>query len=192
MSEPLQFLLSIEIRNDNHDNGIDVESLIKRASSAIAEKAKYKFRVFGEAKIIAIFQVNDGSVVNMVTSDIMKMGPYTVTCTPLCEYDSGEKHSGYNGPKTQRILSGEHVVWFEVAYNHGISREDFDRLWSMNVRTMVNEGRQGLSQTEVFKILAEKRVYAFSCKLPTETWEAHIQSFKLDKIYKNAKLVTKF
>ncbi|CAG2200894.1 unnamed protein product [Mytilus edulis] len=126
MSEPLQFLLSIEIRNDNHDNGIDVESLIKRASSAIAEKAKYKFRVFGEAKIIA-----------------------------------------------------------------SISHEDFDRLWSMNVRTMVNEGRQGLSQTEVFKILAEKRVYAFSCKLPTETWEAHIQSFKLDKIYKNAKLVTK-
>lgn len=71
----------------------------------------------------SVFQVNDDSVVNMVTSDIMKMGPYTVTCTPLCEYDSGEKHSGYwntyNGPKTQRILSGEHVVWFEVAYNHG-------------------------------------------------------------------------
>lgn len=45
MSEPLQFLLSIEIRNDNHDNGIDIESLIKRASIAIADKAKYKFRV---------------------------------------------------------------------------------------------------------------------------------------------------
>ncbi|VDH95244.1 Hypothetical predicted protein [Mytilus galloprovincialis] len=195
MSEPLQFLLSIEIRNDNHDNGIDIESLIKRASIAIADKAKYKFRVFGEAKIIAIFQVNDDSVVNTVTSDIMKMGPYTVTCTPLCEFDSWENPSGlrnmYNVQITQRILSGEHVVWFEVAYNHGISHEDFDRLWSMNVRKMVNAGRQGLSQTEVFKVLAEKRVYVFSCKLPSETWEAHIQNFKLDKIYKNAKLVTK-
>lgn len=45
MSEPLQFLLSIEIRNDNHDNRIDIESLIKRASIAIADKAKYKLRV---------------------------------------------------------------------------------------------------------------------------------------------------
>lgn len=42
MSEPLLFFLSVEIRNDN---GIDVESLIIRASRAIGEKAKYKFRV---------------------------------------------------------------------------------------------------------------------------------------------------
>ncbi|CAC5422675.1 unnamed protein product [Mytilus coruscus] len=162
MSEPLQFLLSVEIRNDNHDNGIDVESLIKSASSAIAEKAKYKFRVTGEAKIIAIFQVNDDSVVNTVTYDIMKMGPFTVTCTHLCDFDSWENPSGYrnryNVPTTLRILSGEHVVWLEVAYDHGISHEDFDRLWSMNVRTMVNQGRQGLSRTEFFKVLAEKRV----------------------------------
>lgn len=51
------------------------------------------------------------------------MGPYTVTCTPLCEFDSWENPSGlrnmYNVQITQRILSGEHVVWFEVAYNHG-------------------------------------------------------------------------
>lgn len=42
MDEPLLFFLSVEMKNDN---GIDVESLVKIASSAIAGKAKYKFRV---------------------------------------------------------------------------------------------------------------------------------------------------
>ncbi|XP_063406007.1 uncharacterized protein LOC134689968 [Mytilus trossulus] len=76
----LRVLLSIEIRNSS---GIEIESFIHSASSVIAGKASYKFRVVGEAKIIAIFEVDDDSVVNNVTADIMKMGPCNVTCTPL-------------------------------------------------------------------------------------------------------------
>ncbi|XP_052086169.1 uncharacterized protein LOC127723549 isoform X3 [Mytilus californianus] len=197
MSELLQFLLSMEIKEANGENGDTVESKINGASYVIGDKAKYKFRVIGEAKIIAIFEVNDDSVVNTVTSDIMRRGPYAVTCTPLTNFESWENLLGRSGFQNMfnlavpRILSGKHVVWFEVAYDHGISHDEFDKLWSMRAKTMIGQWRQGLMEIEIFKVLGERRIYAFSCKTDFENWEAHLWKFNMeDKIYKNAKLVT--
>ncbi|XP_063406008.1 uncharacterized protein LOC134689969 [Mytilus trossulus] len=116
----LRVLLSIEIRNSS---GIEIESFIHSASSVIADKASYKFRVVGEAKIIAIFEVGDDSVVNKVTADIMRMGPYNVTCTPLIGTERMASILGLNYlrdlPRTYR-LSNKYVLWFELPMdNHG-------------------------------------------------------------------------
>ncbi|VDH95241.1 Hypothetical predicted protein [Mytilus galloprovincialis] len=116
----LRVLLSIEIRNSS---GIEIESFINSASSVIADKASYKFRVVGEAKIIAIFEVYDDTVVNTVTADIMRMGPYNVTCTPLIGIERLAYILGLNYqrdiPSTSR-LSQKYVAWSELPMdNHG-------------------------------------------------------------------------
>ncbi|XP_076084617.1 uncharacterized protein LOC143055362 isoform X3 [Mytilus galloprovincialis] len=50
MGELLQFFVSFEIKEEY---GTNVENKIQIASGVIGDKAKYKFRVVGEAKIIA-------------------------------------------------------------------------------------------------------------------------------------------
>ncbi|XP_052086177.1 uncharacterized protein LOC127723549 isoform X6 [Mytilus californianus] len=193
MSELLQFLLSMEIKEANGENGDTVESKINGASYVIGDKAKYKFRVIGEAKIIAIFEVKNYSVVNMVTSEIISMGFCNVTCTPLTHFESWQKLFGpssfqYNLPHT---LSGNDVLWFEVAYDHGISSEKFEILWERGTQSMIHQLTKGRIEIEIFKVLGERRLYGFTCKKPYEDWETHLWNFQAeDKIYKNAKLVT--
>ncbi|VDH89208.1 Hypothetical predicted protein [Mytilus galloprovincialis] len=121
----LRVLMSIEIRNSS--SGIDVESFINSASSFIADKASYKFRVLGEAQIIAIFEVEDDSVVNMVTNNIMRMGSYNVTCTPLTGIKSLASivDLDYRRELSNRRLSQKYVVWFELPMDNYHGKVEF-------------------------------------------------------------------
>ncbi|XP_076084616.1 uncharacterized protein LOC143055362 isoform X2 [Mytilus galloprovincialis] len=186
----LRVLMSIEIRNSS--SGIDVESFINSASSFIADKASYKFRVVGEAKIIAIFEVKHCSAITLITSEIIRNGFCNVTCTSLTNLESWQKLLGRSNLNVQHTLSGNDFLWFEVGYYHGIPRDRFDMLWSRATQSMIHQLQQGQIGIEIFKVLGEKRLHGFTCKQPSVDWEAHLWNFQAeDKIYKSAKLVTK-
>ncbi|CAC5422677.1 unnamed protein product [Mytilus coruscus] len=191
MSELLLFFVSFEIK-EGHGQ---VENRIQYASiNVIGDKAKYKFRVVGEAKIIAIFEVQHYSVMNQITSDITRNGFCNVTCTSLTHLESwqkllGSSSSQYNFPHR---LSGNDFLWFEVGYDHGISKDEFDILWERGTQSMIHQLREGQIEIEIFKVLGERRLYGFTSKKSYEDWETHLWNFQAeDKIYKNAKLVTK-
>ncbi|XP_076083578.1 uncharacterized protein LOC143054454 [Mytilus galloprovincialis] len=124
----------------------------------------------------------------------MAMDFCNVTCASLTHFESWQKlfrssSFQFNLPHT---LSGNDVLWFEVAYDHGISHEEFDRLFERGTESMIHQLSQGQIEIEIFKVLGERRLYGFTCKNPFEDWETHLWKFQAeDKIYKNAKLVTK-
>ncbi|CAC5393444.1 unnamed protein product [Mytilus coruscus] len=193
MSGLLPFFISIEIKNDN---GIDVESLINTANRVIADKAIYKFRVTGEAKIIAIFEVEDDSVVNMVASDIMKRGSFNVTCIPLTSLDCWAHQLGFFPGEIlppQHKLFGKNVVWFAVSLdNHDMSSAKLEDVWKEKVTYMYDQRQKGEIEIEIFKVLGERRLYAFSCKKPYEDWGYNLGKFQIeDNLIKKSKLVTK-
>ncbi|CAC5422676.1 unnamed protein product [Mytilus coruscus] len=166
MSELLLFFVSFEIK-EGHGQ---VENRIQYASiNVIGDKAKYKFR-------------------------FLKNGFCNVTCTSLTHLESwqkllGSSSSQYNFPHR---LSGNDFLWFEVGYDHGISKDEFDILWERGTQSMIHQLREGQIEIEIFKVLGERRLYGFTSKKSYEDWETHLWNFQAeDKIYKNAKLVTK-
>ncbi|XP_052086191.1 uncharacterized protein LOC127723557 [Mytilus californianus] len=193
MTQFLPFLISIERRNDN---GIDVESFVNSASCAIADRAKYKFRVVGEAKVIAILEVQDESVVNAVTSDIMKMGPYPVICTPLTRL---EWLAQLYGIRSEHIvpapskLSGKFVAWFEISLaKYGMTQAQVEFQWTNYAAAIFEQRRKKEIEIDIFKVLGERRLYGFSCRgAGEENWEHHLSKLPLgDRIYEKMKLVT--
>ncbi|CAG2247808.1 unnamed protein product [Mytilus edulis] len=149
------------------------------------------FQIIGEAKIIAIFEVDQYSM-NQITSEITMNDFCNLTCTPLTHLESwqkllGSSSSQFNFPHR---LSGNDFLWFEVGYEHGISKEEFDILWERGTRSMIHQLREGQIEIEIFKVLGERRLYGFTSKKTNEDWETQLWSFQAeDKIYKNAKVV---
>ncbi|CAG2214560.1 unnamed protein product [Mytilus edulis] len=101
-----------------------------------------------------VFEVYDDSVVNTVTADIMRMGPYNVTCTPLIGIDRLANILELAGRDRERLvkngsrLSEKYVLWFELPMdNHDISQE-----LSFPKRDL-----------EIFKVPGERRLYVFTC-----------------------------
>lgn len=187
----LPFLVSFEIKEEY---GTNVENKIQNASVVIGDKAKYKFRVVGEAKIIAIFEVEHCSAMNQITSEITRNIFCNLTCTPLTHLESWQKRLGsssshFNFPHR---LSGNDFLWFEVGNHHEISKKEFDTSWERVTYSMILQLREGQIEIEIFKVLGERRLYGFTSKKTKEDWETQLWSFQAeDKIYKNAKLVTK-
>ncbi|VDH95243.1 Hypothetical predicted protein [Mytilus galloprovincialis] len=192
MSELLQFFLSFEVKEEPDW----VENRLQYASgNVIGDKAKYKFRVIGKGKIIAIFEVQDYSLMNQITSEITRNGFCNLTCTPLTHLESWQKLLGYSSSQCNyphRLSGNEELLWFEVGYDDGISKEEFNILWERGTQSMIHQLREGQIGIEIFKVLGERRLYGFTSKKKNEDWETHLWSFQAeDKIYKNAKLVTK-
>ncbi|CAC5362698.1 unnamed protein product [Mytilus coruscus] len=189
--------MSIEIK---HDTGIDVESVMLRASDLIGNHAIFKFRVIGEAKIVAILEVKDATVLNGITSNLITSGPFKVTCTPLTCYERWAKLLGvdekFTGP-APRKLTGKYVAWFDVTLeHHGIPLEQFVEYWRDEAASILELRSKGQFETEIFKVLGEKRLHAFSCKDNPEDWECFMLKLPMfvkmgDQIYTKTKLVTK-
>ncbi|XP_076084612.1 uncharacterized protein LOC143055361 [Mytilus galloprovincialis] len=197
MSRLMQFFMSIEI---NKKNGATSESLIPEASRKIEKYAIFKFKVIGEAKIVAILEVEDATVLDTVTSTLMGSGPFTVTCTPLTSYERWARLLGvdekFTGP-APRKLTGKYVTWFEVTLeHHGIPLEQFLEYWRDEAASVLEQRSKGQFEIEIFKVLGERKVHVFSCKDNPEDWEGLMLKLPLwvkmgDQIYKKTKLVTK-
>ncbi|XP_071142570.1 uncharacterized protein [Mytilus edulis] len=197
MSRLMQFFMSIEIK---HKTGTAVESLITQANVYIKDHAIFRFRVIGEAKIVAILEVEDATVLDTVTSELMYRGPFKVTCTPLTSYERWAKLLGVDvkltGP-APRKLTGKYVTWFEVTIeHHGIPLEQFLEYWRDEAASILEQRSNGQIEIEIFKVLGERRLHAFSCKDNPEDWEGLMLKLPMwvkmgDQIYKKTKLVTK-
>ncbi|XP_071144199.1 uncharacterized protein [Mytilus edulis] len=187
----LQFFVSIETKSYN---GVDAASNVHRVLQFIINytvEAKYIFRVTGEAKVIAIYEVEDDSDVNMVTSQIMQIGPFNVICTPLTSFESWGLHLGQPVVPAERKLSEKNVVWFEVSLeNNDLSVGQFQDMWKQKVFTISNQRHSGY-EIEIFKILGERKLYVFSCKKGSNDWESHMRQLPIeDNLYRKTKLVT--
>ncbi|XP_052086190.1 uncharacterized protein LOC127723556 [Mytilus californianus] len=197
MSGLMQFFMSVEIKNDT---AVYIEPLLSEASCAIADQAIFKFRVIGEPKIVAIFEVEDATVLNRVTAEIMASGSFTVTCSPLSCYESWAKILGvdekFTGP-APRKLTGKYVSWFDITLeHHGIPLEQFVEYWRDEAASILELRSKGQIEIEIFKVLGERRLHAFSCKDNPEEWEGLTLKLPMwvkmgDQIYKKTKLVTK-
>ncbi|VDH89206.1 uncharacterized protein LOC143055360 [Mytilus galloprovincialis] len=197
MSGLMQFFMSIEIK---HKPGTTVETLIPLANGCIGKYAIFKFRVIGEAKIVAILEVEDATVLDTVTSNLMASGPFTVTCTPLTSYERWTKLLGvdekFTGP-APRKLTGKYVTWFEATLeHHGIPYEQFLEYWRDEAASILEQRSNGQIEIEIFKVLGERRLHLFSCKDNPEDWEGLTLKLPMwvkmgDQIYKKTKLVTK-
>lgn len=164
------YLLSIKI-NIGADAGVDLPGYIDKLRLLIGDyssstKCLYKFKVVGEARIVAVLEVSSVIALERTLSGLARIGLVDVTCTPLRSYenfacDTLGLHDNVLLQKREPFLCGDkQAFWVEFTVDYkGKSMDELCLTWLREATTTLTE--KTTSKLELYKVVAERKVHAF-------------------------------
>ncbi|VDI43771.1 Hypothetical predicted protein [Mytilus galloprovincialis] len=171
MSKPAHFLLTIEI---GCQQKVDVEGMVQVVNGLLGNKAMFKFRVVGEPKILAFFEVKNPAEVSTMSSSIMQKGNFKVTCTSLVTYEEWAQIIGVDSKLTgtpPRKLTKAVVYKFDLNVEcnvHGRKRQQ-----ALTVE-------YGL-ELELFKVFGQRKAMGLVCQDSPGDFEKLMQNLPFVK-----------
>ncbi|CAG2258064.1 unnamed protein product [Mytilus edulis] len=171
MSKPVHFKLTIEIGCQQQ---VDVDGMVKVVNGLLGSKAMFKFRVVGEPKILAFFEVQNPAEVSTMCSSIMREGNFKVTCTSLLTIEEWAQIIGVDSKLTgppPRKLTKEVVYMIDVnAECNGMTTDEFLNIWKEEATAALSVRAAGVD-LELFKVFGQRKVIVLICQDSPGDWE---------------------
>lgn len=156
--------------------GIDVPKIINQINSLLGDYAKatkclYKFKVTGEPRIIAVFEVCNVIGLERTVAGLHRMGIFDVSCLPLISYESFAQMLGtaesLTLPSTYSLTDAQ-LYWLEINVEFpGKSIDELMAIWKTEADAVLSSKVIDGLHVDVFKVLAERKVHCFIL-CPTE------------------------
>ncbi|XP_076095487.1 uncharacterized protein LOC143066450 [Mytilus galloprovincialis] len=181
MSKPAHFLLTIEI---GCQQKVDVEGMVQEVNGLLGNKAMFKFRVVGEPKILAFFEVKNPAEVSTMSSSIMQKGNFKVTCTSLVTYEEWAQIIGVDSKLTgtpPRKLTKAVVYKFDLNVEcNGMTTDEFLNTWKEEATTALTVRGTGL-ELELFKVFGQRKAMGLVCQDSPGDFEKLMQNLPFVK-----------
>lgn len=162
------FLLSITILPQQ--NGAHLRQLIHEINDAFEKfagnfKIVHKFKVSGEARIVAVVDVSDIVALKNFVETVWSFGSLDVNSDPLLHYETFARNIGaaeilikFPEPK----LGKDNLYWLELDIEyHGKTSEEFIDLWRREVEFVLTSRAQRESGLTPYKAVGQRKIHLF-------------------------------
>ncbi|XP_041355142.1 uncharacterized protein LOC121372733 [Gigantopelta aegis] len=166
MSKLYLVVVDILPRTDSMDFTLFVQKMCGIfAAYSNATKVVHRFKVSGESKIVAIFEVMNILGMERTISGLWRLGGVKVTMTPVISYENFAKFLGASSKLTelnQSELPDDHLYWlqFDVEYTDK-SIEDLMDIWKREAEKILSARCEVGLPIQLYKVVLERQVHAF-------------------------------
>lgn len=171
------YFLTVNL-NMGSQSGIDLPGLIDKVRRLFcdyssATKCVNKFKVTGEARIIAVFEVSNVIGLERMVSGLARLGNIDVTCKPLKPYEKFAAQmlnvkENLTKPSSNTIAQDKQLFWLDFTVEYpGKSTEDLVATWHREAEFALGAKVSGV-HIELFKVLGERKVFAFIVMEPDD------------------------
>ncbi|XP_045187753.2 uncharacterized protein LOC123545492 isoform X2 [Mercenaria mercenaria] len=185
--EPRLYLFTIDM-NMGEQRGIDLPGTAKKVQALLggyssSSKCVHKFKVTGEAKIVAVFAVSNIIGLERMVAGLAKLGNIDVTCKSLKPYEKFAEMLKVDGeltkPSTNSISKDKCLHWLDITINYpGKSTDELLKIWTKEATAALEARVKGGVHLELFKVVGERKVHLFIVMEPDEldglTWNLPI------------------
>lgn len=150
--------------------GTDVPMFITKVSTLLGDYAKatkclYKFKVTGEARIVAVFEVCNIIGFERTIAGLHRMGVFDVSCHPLMSYESFAQMLGCDDSLTlpsTYSLTDTQLYWLEFNVEYpGKSMAELLGTWKREAEAALSARVLNGMHIDLFKVIAERKVHVF-------------------------------
>ncbi|XP_060597163.1 uncharacterized protein LOC132751069 [Ruditapes philippinarum] len=138
-----------------------------------ATKCIYKYKVTGESKIIAVFEVSNVVGFERMISGLARLGNICVTCKPLRPYEKIAEmlkvDEELTKPSTNSIKNDTQLFWLDFTVEYpGKTTDELLAIWYKEATFALTSRMKGGVHIELFKNVGERKVQAFVAMGPDE------------------------
>ncbi|KAJ8308157.1 hypothetical protein KUTeg_013031 [Tegillarca granosa] len=164
------YLVIVKV-NLGGQQGLDLPNLVSKVSNFLsgysnATKVIYKFKVSGEPKIIAVFEVSNIFGLERNLAGLSRIGVFDVTCKPLIPYEIFAASLDVDPSLTHKtsydpVIKQNELYWlqFDVG-QEGLTTDELLKIWKQEAEAALGlkVQNQGL---ELFKVVGSRQVHVF-------------------------------
>ncbi|XP_025104250.1 uncharacterized protein LOC112570169 [Pomacea canaliculata] len=150
--------------------GIDLPRFIQKISGILEDYSNathvvHKFKVTGEAKILAVIQVSNILGFERTIGGLWRLGSVQVTSTPIVNYENFAQYLGVDPSivsAPSRPLPKESLYWwsFNIEYG-GKTTEDLLATWRREADFVMSARAKDGFPIELYKVASERKVHCF-------------------------------
>ncbi|XP_045171616.1 uncharacterized protein LOC123533801 [Mercenaria mercenaria] len=170
------YFLTISL-NTGEQGGIDLPGMVDKVRNLLCNYSSvttcvHKFKVTGEAKIVAVFDVSNVIGLERMVAGLARLGNIDVTCKLLKPYEKFAQMLNVDEeltkPSTNCITKEKQLFWldFTVEYQ-GKSTEELVSTWTREAKFALEARKSGVN-LELFKVVGERKVHVFIAMEPDE------------------------
>ncbi|BFZ07298.1 hypothetical protein BsWGS_10337 [Bradybaena similaris] len=125
----------------------------------------HKFKVAGEARIVAVVDVPDIAALDYFVEAFWNLGSIDINSTPILHYEVFTRNIGTSEELVklpEPKLSKDNLFWmqFDVEY-HGKTMDEFLDLWKREAEFVLTPRARGESTLIPYKTLGQRTIHAF-------------------------------
>ncbi|XP_069142453.1 uncharacterized protein [Argopecten irradians] len=165
-SQLLMLVLKIK---ESSTPGLDLPTFLSKVDGFLkgyskASQVIHKFKVCGEPRVVAIFEVNNILGLERNMGGLSRIGIFDVTCIPLSHYENFATALNVDPNLTTispQPLTKKFIYWlnFTVEYP-GKTTADLLELWRKEATAALSARAAG-TQLDLYKVIAERKVHLF-------------------------------
>ncbi|KAL3874636.1 hypothetical protein ACJMK2_037621 [Sinanodonta woodiana] len=165
------FFIHIRIK-ESSTPGMDLPMFLTKVTSLLggyssATTCIHRFKVTGEPRIIAIYEVKNILGLERTMSGLSRMGVFDVECIPLLAYEPFANFLGVDDslttPSAHQITENQ-LFWMEFTLEYpGKSIEEFLDTWRREATAALSARVIQGRQIDLFKVVAERKIHVFIC-----------------------------
>ncbi|WAR18861.1 hypothetical protein MAR_002463 [Mya arenaria] len=171
------YILTVNV-NIGLQGGIDLPSAMSKLQTLLcsypdATRCLHTYKVTGEAKVVAVFEVTNVIGLERMVSGIARVGNMDVTCKPIFPYRFFAEYLKVNGDvllgKGENTLAGDKQgYWLEISVEYaGKSTSELLEIWSREAVAALTARSSG-GHIELWKSVMERKVHMFIAMDPVE------------------------
>ncbi|CAI9715767.1 Hypothetical predicted protein [Octopus vulgaris] len=164
------YLLDVSVqmyREGTNLHGSMEKIAIMLAGYSNATRPIYRFKVSGEGRVLAVFEVNNILGLERTVAGLWRMGGVNVVCTPLRTYEAVAQFLGVDGslisPTVAPLQSVEKsLYWLECLGNPGCDtvNETLEK-WKDGASVVLSYRAQQHLEMDIYKVVAEQKFHLF-------------------------------
>lgn len=165
------YLLDVSVqmyREGTNLHGSMERIAIMLAGYSTATRPIYRFKVSGEGRVLAVFEVNNILGLERTVAGLWRMGGVTVECKPLLTFDSVAQFLGVDStlvaPSTTPLQSMEKSLYWLECEAHPVSENVNESLekWKEGATVVLRyRAQQPAVELDVYKVVAEQKLHVF-------------------------------
>ncbi|KAH3854545.1 uncharacterized protein LOC127872916 [Dreissena polymorpha] len=156
--------------NIGQQGGVDLPGCMEKIQKLMcsysgATKCVHKYKVTGEATVVAVFEVSNVIGLERTVAGLARLGNIDVTCKPLIHY--GKFAEYLDVPNSSHLLSenslasDKQLLWLQFTLEYpGKSTQDLVATWAREAAAVIN-ARSGGLHLELYKNVMERKVHCF-------------------------------